>query len=272
MRTLPLHFDVRGDAVALVGTGQAAEAKARLIEAAGGRIVRPPALAGARLAFVALDDEAQARQAADQLRADGLLVNVVDRPALCDFSVPAIVDRETVVISISTGGASASLAKALRERLEVWLPAELGALADRIFAAREPVAGVHKSSVERRRFWDRLLRPGGALDPLAPVLDPSRIIAKALADGPETSPSLQRLRLSSRRPDDLTLGQLRLLQQADIILHRADAPPAVLALARRDARLIVSAPEADSSAHAALGMCVVELWLDESHAGREQED
>src|SRR3546814_14222183 len=76
---------------------------------------------GARLAFVALADEAEARAAAEALRARGLLVNVVDRPDLCDFTTPAIVDRAPVTIAIGTGGASAGLAKAIRQRVEALL-------------------------------------------------------------------------------------------------------------------------------------------------------
>src|SRR3546814_12213809 len=70
---------------------------------------------GARLAFVALADEAEARAAAEALRARGLLVNVVDRPDLCDFTTPAIVDPPPVTIATGTAGASAALAKAIRQ-------------------------------------------------------------------------------------------------------------------------------------------------------------
>src|SRR3546814_10697756 len=88
--------------------------KARLIIRAGGRIV--PALEeGATIAFVALDDAAEARAAAEGLRARGLLVNVVDRPGLCDFTTPAILDRAPGPIAIGPGGASAGLAKRSEE-------------------------------------------------------------------------------------------------------------------------------------------------------------
>uniref|UniRef100_UPI00274166A7 precorrin-2 dehydrogenase/sirohydrochlorin ferrochelatase family protein n=1 Tax=Sphingopyxis sp. KK2 TaxID=1855727 RepID=UPI00274166A7 len=93
MEQLPIFLNLQGRTVVLVGEGEAADAKARLIERAGGRIV-PRWEAGATLAFVALDDGAEA--AATDLRAHGLLVNVVDRPDLCDFTTPAIVDRAPV--------------------------------------------------------------------------------------------------------------------------------------------------------------------------------
>ena len=238
MRTLPLHISITGKPVVLVGVGPAADAKARLIAAAGGTPVTPDDLraAQARIAFVALDNEAAAADAAEQLRTRGLLVNVVDRPALCAFSVPAIVDRDTVVISVSTGGASASLAKALRERFEAWLPPGLGALADAIFAARAAVTAIHTGVPARRRFWDALLRPGGALDPMVPHQEPEAAIAHALA-GAAPPPAKHIVRILADDPDTLTLGQLRLLQQADVIVCPPPEPPAVLALARRDAQI-----------------------------------
>ncbi|PKP96024.1 MAG: siroheme synthase, partial [Alphaproteobacteria bacterium HGW-Alphaproteobacteria-13] len=90
MHQLPIFLNLEGRPVVLVGDGEAAEAKARLIARAGGRIV-PAWEEGAALAFVALADETEARAAAQALRARGLLVNVVDRPELCDFTTPAIV-------------------------------------------------------------------------------------------------------------------------------------------------------------------------------------
>ncbi|MBR2174980.1 bifunctional precorrin-2 dehydrogenase/sirohydrochlorin ferrochelatase, partial [Sphingopyxis sp.] len=128
MEQLPIFLNLRGRTVVLVGEGEAVDAKARLIVRAGGRIV-PAWEESATIAFVALDDEDEARAAAQALRARGLLVNVVDRPDLCDFTTPAIVDRAPVTIAIGTGGASAGLAKAVRQRIEALLPARLGALA-----------------------------------------------------------------------------------------------------------------------------------------------
>ena len=128
MKQLPVFLNLSGRTVVLVGEGEAADAKARLIARAGGRVVAAWE-DGAALAFVALDDAAEARTAAEALRARGLLVNVVDRPELCDFTTPAIIDRNPVTIAIGTGGASAGLAKAVRQRIEALLPSRLGALA-----------------------------------------------------------------------------------------------------------------------------------------------
>ena len=237
MHSLPIFLRLSGRRVLLVGDGEAAEAKARLIEGAGGVVVRD---LPAAIAFVALDDADEAAGEATRLKAGGLLVNVVDRPALCDFTVPAIVDRSPVIVAVGTGGASASLAKALRERFEALLPAGLGQLAGAIFAARAAVAARAPTVATRRRLWDAALAPGAALDPLSEVADPAAAIA-GLAD---TAPadSVVELVLISPDPDDLTLRQLRLLNQADTIVHDAGVPPAILDRARRDAVRMTARP------------------------------
>lgn len=234
MHSLPVFLRLTGQRVLLVGDGGAADAKARLILGAGGIVVRD---LPARLAFVALDDAGEAAAEATRLKTLGLLVNVVDRPALCDFTVPAIVDRSPVIVAVGTGGASASLAKALRERLEALLPAGLGRLADAIFAARAAVAGRAPTVDARRRLWDAALAPGAALDPLAETADPAAAIATL--DSASTGDSVTTIALTSPDTDDLTLRQLRLLNQADTIYHAGDVSPAILDRARRDAVRVV---------------------------------
>ena len=241
MHSLPIFLRLRGQRVLVVGTGDAADAKARLIVAAGGLVV---ADLPARLAFVAVDDAAEAEAAAARLRAAGLLVHVVDRPGLCDFTVPAIVDRSPVIVAVGTGGASATLAKALRERLEALLPAGLGRLAEAIRAARAAVA-THAATVDaRRRLWDAALAPNGPLDPFAEHTDVGAAVIQAVeTTGGAAESSVATIVLTSLDPDDLTLRQLRTLNQADIIYHEADVPTAILDRARRDAvRVIGVAP------------------------------
>lgn len=228
----------------LVGDGEAADAKARLIAAAGGIVTRDAA-ADARLAFVALDDPEEAAAVATRLRAAGLLVNVVDRPALCDFTVPAIVDRDPVTVAIGTGGASATLAKALRERFETLLPAGLGDLARAIRAARGAARSRWPTAPDRRRGWDAALAPGGPLDPLAEVGDPAAAVTAALAAPIDDRDDLAVIALRSADPDDLTLRELRRLSQADTVFHPPEVPAGVLDRARRDAeRIVVTDPPA----------------------------
>ncbi len=231
MDRLPLFVDLAGRAVVLLGDGPMADAKLRLIESAGGRVTTDPA--SAQLAFVALTGYAAESAAAD-LKRQGLLVNVVDRPDLCDFLIPAIVDRSPVIVAIGTGGASATLAKALRERLEALLPGSLGDLARRIGARRRSLAAQLPTPEQRRRFWDGLMTPGAPLDPLAPAADPDVAIDAALGDDAKAVPELFTIALTSDDPDDLTLRQLRALSRADTVFH-VKAPAAVLDRARRDA-------------------------------------
>jgi uroporphyrin-III C-methyltransferase/precorrin-2 dehydrogenase/sirohydrochlorin ferrochelatase len=239
MHQLPIFLNLTGRTVVLVGQGEAADAKARLIVRAGGRIV-PAWEEGASLAFVALDEGAEA--VAADLRARGLLVNVVDRPDLCDFTTPAIVDRAPVTIAISTGGASAGLAKAVRQRMEALLPARLGALAAALYAARGAMKARWPAAADRRRALDAALAPSGALDPLDGTAADK--VNDWLAGDAVLQPSrLETIALISTDPDDLTLRAARLLGEADHIFHPARTPNAILNRARADAvRHVADAP------------------------------
>lgn len=233
MHQLPVFLNLAGRTVVLVGKGEAADAKARLITRAGGRIA-PSWEEGATIAFVALDDDTEARAAAGALRARGLLVNVVDRPDLCDFTTPAIVDRAPVTIAIGTGGASAGLAKAIRQRIEALLPARLGALASALHAARDAMKARWPDAAGRRRAIDAALAQGGALDPLRH--DAADAVRDWLEGETPASPSrLETIRLTSADPDDLTLRAARLLGEADHVFHPATVPAAIVDRARADA-------------------------------------
>lgn len=244
MEALPLFLSLGGRPVLVVGEGEAAAAKRRLVAEAGGRPVAAPE-PGTRLAFLVPAEgasDAEVAAEAERLKAAGLLVNVVDRPALCDFFVPAIVDRAPVTLAIGTGGASASLAKALKERLDLLLPASLGPLARAIRAARAAVASAHPTVPGRRAFWARLLAPGAPLDPLAPADDPAAAITRALAGAPADAPdSLVDIRVPPGGVDALTLGEARLLAAADLVLVDGGVDAAVLALVRRDAARVTGA-------------------------------
>jgi uroporphyrin-III C-methyltransferase/precorrin-2 dehydrogenase/sirohydrochlorin ferrochelatase len=239
MRSLPIFLDISDRPVVLIGAGAAAAAKRRLIERAGGRVAGEEEGA-ARIAIVASDDPAEAEAAAARLRARGLLVNVADRPALCDFTLPAIVDRDPVLVAIGTAGRSAGLAKALRQRLEAALPADLGRLAEALLAARPRLRARWADAARRRRALDAALDEGGALDPLRAGAA-GRV--DAWLDGADDAgpDGLVPIRLRSADPDDLTLGEARLLGRADRVFHRPEVPPAILARARADAERIACA-------------------------------
>jgi uroporphyrin-III C-methyltransferase / precorrin-2 dehydrogenase / sirohydrochlorin ferrochelatase len=230
LRSLPLFHRVAGVPVIVLGEGAAAEAKRRLIERAGGEVVGE-SNPDARLAFVALDEP---EEAAARLKARGLLVNVTDRPDLCNFTVPSVLDRDPVLIAVGTAGASAGLAKQLRLRLEAILPADLGRLAEALHGARAALREKWPAAADRRLAIDAALAQGALLDPLAENA-PDRV-EEWLADASKPQPSEPvQLTLASDDPDDLTLRQARLLGSADCILFEPRVAPAILDRARADA-------------------------------------
>lgn len=227
--SLPLFHRIAGRPVIVLGKGEAAEAKRRLVERAGG-VVCGEDEDGASLAFVALDPP---EATAERLRARGVLVNVPDRPELCDFTVPSVLDRSPVLIAIGTGGASAGLAKQLRLRLEHLLPASLGALAVTLGQVREALRERWPDAGDRRRALDLALGQGGPLDPLR---DPSADSVKNwLKDATQHITTNTEIVLSSDEFEDLTLRQARLLGSADLIAHEPHVPAAILDRARADA-------------------------------------
>ena len=236
LHSLPLFVRLAGRPVILLGEGEAADAKRRLLERAGAVISDESA--DAVLAIVVIADEREAGEAVARLKARGVLVNAVDRPDWCDFTLPAIIERDPVLFAIGTGGASAGLAAALRQRLETLLPPGLGGLAIALHQARAALRARWPAIDDRRRALGSALAPGGALDPLQTGAD---AVPAWLAEAGETVAALVTIRLRSEDPDDLTIREARLLGLADRLYFRADVPVAILDRARADAIRIQSA-------------------------------
>ncbi len=232
--SLPLFHRVNGQRIVVAGEGDMAEARRRLVERAGGIPCGESEAHHARLAFVAVSNEREAQAIANRLRGKGLLVNVADRPGLCDFTMPSILDREPVLIAVSTSGASAGLAKQLRLRLEKLLPQSLGRLTRKLRDARETLRQRYPDADGRRHALDAALDEGGILDPLDP--DAADRFGEWLATGNSRMQARQvAIELISENPDDLTIGQARMLGVADAIFAAVDTPPAILERARADA-------------------------------------
>lgn len=241
LHSLPLFVRLAGRPVILLGHGEAADAKRRLLARAGAVIGDEST--DAVLAIVAIEDADAALAAIARLKARGILVNAVDRPDQCDFTLPAIIDRDPVLVAIGTGGASAGLAAALRQRLETLLPVGLGKLARALFAARPQIRHLYPEATGRRRALGAAMAAGGALDPLREDASVDTWLAAAIE--PQGADHFVAIRLASSDPDELTLREARLLAQADRVFHRADVPQAILDRARADAVRVecVTAPE-----------------------------
>ncbi len=225
LHSLPIFVRLAGRPVALIGSGAAADAKRRLLERAGALIVDEEEAVA--LAIIADGDEV----AAARLKARGVLVNVVDRSDLCDFTLPAIVDRSPVIVAVGTGGTSAGLAKALRQRLETLLPTALGPLATVLDQTRASIRKRWTNAVDRRHALDRGFAAGGPLDALGDYHD----VAGWLAGETDLPGRVVIVSLSSTDPDDLTLREARLLGEADTICHDPAVPTALLDRSRADA-------------------------------------
>jgi len=236
MKSLPLFHRIAGQPVIVLGDGPAADAKRRLVERAGGRVVgdlQEGIEGGARLAFLVIDHPHEAEAVTMRLHRAGILVNVADRPALCDFTTPSILDRDPVQIAVGTEGASAGLAKHLRLRLEALLPEGLGVLARALAAARDALRQRWPDPAERRRALDAALEPGGPLDPF--VEHGATAVANWLREGAARPTSKVELTIATPTPDGLTVRQLQLLGAADAILYEPGVPTAILNVARADA-------------------------------------
>jgi uroporphyrin-III C-methyltransferase / precorrin-2 dehydrogenase / sirohydrochlorin ferrochelatase len=271
MRFLPVFLDLQTGPVLLVGAGDLARAKLRLLAAAGARI-RYFATDGRHdVSGLTAADTARIELASgDPLTADlsgviailcagagdigvamsarakavGLPVNVMDDLAHSTFIFPAIVDRGEVVVAVGTGGASPVVARRVRERIEAVLPARIGDLAAFIGRWRKSMHHRIPEFALRRRFWERVIDgPIGALvlagrgdqaeAALKEIADPSAF-AGALAPG-QVEGRVTLVGAGPGDPDLLTIKALRALQDADVVFYDELVSPEILDRVRRDA-------------------------------------
>jgi precorrin-2 dehydrogenase/sirohydrochlorin ferrochelatase len=248
----PAFFPLSGRTVAIAGSGEAAEAKLRLFAGSpatlrrleGEAALKPASYAGAALAFVASADDAFAEAAAGAARAAHVPVNVVDRPALCDFTTPAVIDRGEVVAAIGTGGASPMLATLLRHDIEARVPEGAGRVAALFAGLQTEIRQVLPEPHRRRAFLRAALTGPAAEAAMRGERDMAvRLLRAALMRDQPGAGMVQFI--DARGPADLlTLRAARALSAADILACDAGAHDEVLALARRDAeRTGPQAPE-----------------------------
>jgi precorrin-2 dehydrogenase/sirohydrochlorin ferrochelatase len=249
MNSFPAYFPLAGKRVIIAGEGEAAEAKARLFDGSPAQILRLDAVAGADpavyqgavLAFVAVKDESQAKACADAARAAHVPVNVVDRPDLCDFNTPALIDRGEVVAAIGTGGTAPILASLLRGDIEARVPEGAGRIAALLGRMQPEVRQAFPDLAHRRAFLRSVLSGPAADAALAgDAAKAETLLREAIAAGHAVSGSVRVL--DGAGPADLlTLRAARALSEADVLVIDPDAAPDIVALGRRDAHRIAAA-------------------------------
>ncbi len=266
MDYLPLFHKLQGSRVLVVGGGEIALRKARLLADAGSalRVVAPDVddqlatlaregggevrirgyqaidLDGCRLVIAATDDPSLNAQVSADAQQRSLPVNVVDAPALCTVIFPAIVDRSPLVVAVSSGGDAPVLARLIRAKLEAWIPSAYGELAGLAARFRHKVKALYPDVNQRRGFWEDVFQGPIAERQLAGQGAEAERLLQAKVDG---APSQQAgevylVGAGPGDPDLLTFRALRLMQQADVVLYDRLVAPAIIEMCRRDAERI----------------------------------
>jgi precorrin-2 dehydrogenase/sirohydrochlorin ferrochelatase len=252
--SFPAYFPLAGRKVVIAGLGEAAEAKARLFDGSPATVVRlaapeafsPEAYKDAVLVFVGDADEAFLQAAIAAARAAGALLNVVDRPTLCDFNTPAVIDRGQVVVAIGTGGSAPVMASLLRNVIETQVPEGIGRVAALLARFQDEVRRALPVLHERRAFLRAALSGPAAEAALAgDMARAETLLREALANGAPRGGGVKLL-AAAGPVDLLSLRATRALGTADVVVIDADADPEVVRLARRDVeRLAPDEADAD---------------------------
>jgi uroporphyrin-III C-methyltransferase/precorrin-2 dehydrogenase/sirohydrochlorin ferrochelatase len=274
---LPIFVSLAGKHAVVAGSGAAAAWKAELLSAAGARVdVFAPSpcdgllrlragrrcgsvavhrrgwsakdCAGAVIAIGAIAEEPEASRFAAAARAAGAWVNIVDNAGHCDFTLGAIVNRSPMVIGISTDGAAPAFAQLVRAWLEALIPAGFSRWARAAQEWRARLRCARLPAPARRRFWRYFSERAHMRCERAPRdSDFDALVAAALRGEARPAPAVSFHGVQPDSPDRLTLGGVRALQMADVVLHDDRVASDVLAFARREARIIPV--RADRSPH-----------------------
>lgn len=294
MDYLPIFCRLDNKPVLLVGGGEVAERKARLLLDAGAQLTvvapeldpelaelatngtiewlagefAPAQLTGKWLVVAATDRRevnALVYQSANQAR---IFANVVDDPKRSSFIMPSIIDRSPLMVAISSGGKAPVLARLLREKLEALLPQHLGAVAAFAGSLRERVKARFASMGERRRFWERLLgadRLGQALA-RGDSASANQLADSLFADDAGARGEVILVGAGPGDPGLLTLHALRQMQQADVVVYDRLVSDEVMALVRRDAKRIFVGKQAGN--HCVPQEGINQLLLEEAKKGQ----
>ena len=267
MDYFPVFLDLKKRRCLLVGGGEVATRKGRMLAKAGAllRIVAPEISPELRalvaqqggelvqreyqssdlhdcvLAIAATDIESLNEKISADAQALHLPVNVVDTPALCTYITPAIIDRSPLVIAVSSGGEAPVLARLVRAKLETLIPVSYGKLAQLASQWRDRIKARFSDGDSRRKFWDKILQgPAAELMMNGQESSANEFIANELAadQADLTQGEVYLVGGGPGDPELLTLRALRLMQQADVVLYDRLVSDGVMELVRRDAERI----------------------------------
>ena len=267
MDYFPVFLDLKQRRCLLVGGGDVATRKGRLLAKAGAilRVVAPQISSELRelvqqcqgeihlreyqasdvddcvLAIAATDIDSLNQTISEDAKAKNIPVNVVDSPALCTYITPAIIDRSPLVIAISSGGESPVLARLIRAKLETLIPNSYGVLAQFASRWRERIKNRFADTDQRRRFWEKILQgPAAELVFNGQDAQADKLLSDAIQqdDASLTQGEVYLVGGGPGDPELLTLRALRLMQQADVVLYDRLVSDGVMELVRRDAERI----------------------------------
>jgi uroporphyrin-III C-methyltransferase/precorrin-2 dehydrogenase/sirohydrochlorin ferrochelatase len=269
LATLPVFFKLGGKRATVAGGGEPALWKAELLAAAGANVdvygeafadgfrhlsLSPPGgsvtlnsrrwraqdVDGAAIAVGAFENDTDASAFASAARDAGVPVNIIDRPAFCDFQFGAIVNRSPLVVAISTDGAAPVFGQAIRSLIEVLLPEGFRRWAEAARRWRRQTDRLGATAAAKRRFWDRFADLAIREADRAPTdADLERLLSRGSAQsGGAARQSVTMINVGDDSLDVLTLGAVRALRGADLVVFDNDVPVAVLGFARREARRV----------------------------------
>lgn len=275
MDYLPIFLKVEQQLCLVVGGGKVAARKVALLIRAGARIttVSPELCDELRLlldqgaitcvarefqdgdlddcvlVIAATDDKAVNRRVSELAKAQRIPVNVVDSPKLCSFIMPSIIDRSPVQIAVSTGGASPVLARLLRSRLESFIPAAYGRLAELVNDYRQRVKQRFSNPDQRRYFWENILQGRVAELLFAGHEEKARSALQDAIDDTDAHYSdpgeVYLVGAGPGDPDLITFRAMRLMQQADVVVYDRLVSEPILDMVRRDAEMIYAGKARD---------------------------
>ena len=296
MKYLPIFMNIRERPCLVVGGGEIATRKAALLNEAGANVtVMAPELSSTltqwvdeeritrrncpfdestdisdyRLVIAATNNKAINQLISEKAKAGNTPVNVVDQPDAGTFIMPSIVDRDPVQIAISTGGASPVLARLLRGKLESTIPTAYGRLASLVEEFRGKVKSRFDNVEQRRHFWEQVFQSRISELLFAGKDQKAREALQAALDADDHTTQTGEVYLVGAGPGDpdlLTFRALRLMQQADVVLHDRLVSQPILDMVRRDAERIYVGKE--RSHHAVRQEKINELLVELAQQGK----